>query len=194
MIVLYLGPYRENIAQAIASTGDMVRHHERPLAGDDPLLNGAEYLVSYGFQNILRADVLSRLPGRCINLHISLLPWNRGRDPNLWSVLDNTPKGVTIHLIDEGVDTGDILLQQAVDMQPGDTLRTSYNRLAHSVEALFIEHWPRLRAGDVVPYKQPPGGTVHRTRDRKAVEHLLHTGWDTPIVDLTGYTKTKQHS
>ncbi len=49
-----------------------------------------------------------------INLHISFLPWNRGAHPNFWSFYDDTPKGVTIHLIDEGIDTGAIIYQKEI--------------------------------------------------------------------------------
>ena len=43
---------------------------------------------------------------------MSYLPWNRGADPNFWSILEDTPKGVTIHIMDESIDTGDILYQK----------------------------------------------------------------------------------
>lgn len=194
MNVLYLGPYRRQIAQAIYATGDTVRHTEERIAGSDPLVAGADCLVSYGYRHILRTDVLSRFQGCCFNLHISLLPWNRGADPNLWSILEDTPTGVTIHLIDEGVDTGDILLQHEVSLRADDTLRTSYARLSETVAALFIENWPRLRNGQIVARPQPSGGTEHRMREREAVQSLLHAGWDTPIADIADKRKIERNA
>ena len=71
-----------------------------------------DFAVSYRFRHIVRKPIIEHLRGNIINLHISLLPWNRGADPNLWSFLENTPKGITIHYIDDGIDTGDIIAQK----------------------------------------------------------------------------------
>ena len=73
-------------------------------------------------------------------MHISFLPYNKGADPNLWSYLENSPKGVTIHKIDKGINTGDILLQKEVqDNIETDTLKTSFNRLIDEIVILFNE-------------------------------------------------------
>eukprot|EP00392_Amoebophrya_sp_AT5.2_P019205 g19951.t1 len=63
-----------------------------------------DYCVSYGYRHIIRTPVIEGMfdRKRIINLHISYLPYNRGADPNLWSILERTPPGVTIHHIDEG--------------------------------------------------------------------------------------------
>ncbi|MCL0081308.1 hypothetical protein M1N64_03665 [Peptococcaceae bacterium] len=55
---------------------------------------------------------MDKFQGRAINLHISFLPWNRGADPNFWSFIENAPVGVSIHYLDEGIDTGDRKKQQ----------------------------------------------------------------------------------
>jgi methionyl-tRNA formyltransferase len=143
-------------------------------------------VVSHGYRIILRADVLDRLPDRVINLHISLLPFNRGADPVLWSVLEDTPRGVSIHYIDAGVDTGDLIAQRPVALSDDDTLATAYARHQAELAALFREQWPLLAAGTNRRTPQPPGGTVHRVADRAAVEHLLTEGWETGIAALRG--------
>ncbi|MCD8568399.1 MAG: formyl transferase, partial [Geovibrio sp.] len=71
-----------------------------------------DLIISYSYRYIIGEDVISAMNGGIINLHISYLPWNKGADPNIWSFLENTPKGVTIHKIDEGLDTGEILVQE----------------------------------------------------------------------------------
>jgi methionyl-tRNA formyltransferase len=121
-----------------------------------------------------------------INLHISLLPYNRGADPTLWSVLEDTPAGVTIHYIDEGVDTGDVIAQRPVELTGDDTLATAYAKLQHAMVELFREQWPAISAGTNERAPQPPGGTAHKVADRAAVEHLLTEGWDTPVHALRG--------
>jgi len=81
-----------------------------------------------------------------INLHISLLLWNRGAYPNVWSFLEDTPKGVTIYIIDEGVDTGSILAQKEIYIDENiETLRSSYEKLHREIQALFREKWADIK-------------------------------------------------
>jgi len=168
------------------SFGDEVKNTEQKLSGDSEILDGVDLVVSYGYRHILKKNVLNRFPRRIINLHISLLPFNRGADPNLWSFLEDTPKGVTIHYIAEGVDTGDVLAQQEVTFPPDATLRSTYEELSRATEDLFREVWPEIRSGRRRSFPQPEGGSCHRMRDRARFEHLLTQGWDTPVAQLTG--------
>ena len=109
--------------------------------------NHINFIVSFGCRHIIKKSVLEYLPDRVINLHISYLPWNRGADPNLWSFLEDTPKGVSIHYIDEGIDTGDIIIQKRVSLdEDSETLATSYNKLEMSIIDLFKEIWPNIIA------------------------------------------------
>ena len=93
----------------------------------------ADWIVSYGYRNILKGEVLSRFHNRMINIHISLLPWNRGAEPNFWSWLEQTPKGVTIHRIDPGIGSGEILVQKEM------TFKEEEETLAHFLEKLQTE-------------------------------------------------------
>jgi methionyl-tRNA formyltransferase len=156
------------------------------LTAQSEILEGVDWLVSYGYRYILREKVLEKFPRRAINLHIAYLPWNRGADPNLWSFLEDTPKGVTIHYMDPGIDTGEILAQREVTFGPDETLRTTYDKLTDAMVELFMEVWPEIRTGRRRSFVQPKGGTFHRIRDRAKVEHLLYKGWDTPVSFLIG--------
>jgi len=146
---------------------------------------GADFLVCYRYRHILRPDILACFPDRAVNLHMSLLPWNRGADPNLWSFIEGTPKGVTVHYIDEGIDTGDIIAQREVIFDdPRATLATTYAQLDETLQTLFRETWDAIRSGDCPRRPQPAGGSMHRLRDRDRVAHLLRQGWDTLVADL----------
>lgn len=128
--------------------------------------NHIDFIISYNYRHFIRPDVLECLPGRIINLHISLLPWNRGASPNLWSFIEGTPCGVTIHQIDEGLDTGDILVQQAASFDyEKDTLRSSYDALHCQIQRLFKKHWRDICGQNIPPKKQPSGGSFHRMAD-----------------------------
>ena len=186
MKILLLSPDRPDFVTFLKSFGDEVRTTYKRVRSDSEILKDIDIIVSYGCKHIIKKKLIDRFRNRIINLHISFLPYNRGADPNLWSFLEDTPKGVTIHLIDEGIDTGNILIQREVAMSPTDTLRTSYARLSESIEELFREVWPQIRAGRMKSTVQPSGGSYHYIRDREQYEHLLTKGWDTPVADLIG--------
>lgn len=58
-------------------------------------------IISYSYRYLIKKEIIDFMPTSIINLHISYLPWNRGANPNFWSFVDNTIKGVTIHEIDD---------------------------------------------------------------------------------------------
>ena len=186
MKILLLGPPRPEIIQHITERGDEVKVTEKKLCLETPLIQETDFLISYGYHHILKPDILGNFPNKAINIHISLLPWNRGADPNLWSFLEDTPKGVTIHYLDEGIDTGDILVQTKTEFTNQDTLRSSYDKLTKIAINLFQSSWLKIRDGKINPQPQPVDGSVHRIRDRERYQHLLINGWDTPVVNLIG--------
>jgi len=152
------------------------------------------FLISYNYRFLIKEDVISLLPTRIINLHISYLPWNRGAHPNLWSFLDETPKGVTIHLIDAGLDTGDILVQKEIAIdETKETLKSSYDMLHDAIRELFINHWNLIKNAKVTPLPQPAGGSKHLVKDFESIKGILgQEGWHIPIAELkTRYRKWK---
>ena len=100
------------------------------------------FIISYNYRFIVKQEIINYIKNNIINLHISLLPWNKGADPNVWSLLEDTPKGVTIHIIDEGIDTGPILIQKEVYMDESiETLKSSYKKLHREIQELFKIKW-----------------------------------------------------
>ena len=105
--------------------------------------NNVDIIISYRYRHIIKKDIIN-LNIIIINLHISLLPWNRGSDPNLWSFLDNTKKGITIHYIDEGLDTGDIIYQKEFYFDYKETLVSTYIFLNDEIQKLFITNFDNI--------------------------------------------------
>lgn len=176
---------------------EAVSVHEDKLTESDIGRFAPDLIVSYSYRHILKRAVLDTMPGRFVNLHISLLPFNRGADPNAWSYLDGTPKGVTIHEIDEGVDTGPILVQRPVAIDESkETLASSYGLLHEAMQALFIAHWDDLRAGRIRGRVQSVAGTFHRSDDfARLKEKLLGAeGWNVPIALLRSRYQEIDHS
>ena len=129
--------------------------------------------VSILFDYILQEPFLSLFPKGCVNLHPSLLPYNRGQYPNVWSIVEGTPAGVTLHFVDKGIDTGDVVAQVAVEVLPTDTGESLYRRLEEASIDLFKNTWPILMAGNARRYPQPTGvGSVHRAADTAAIDEI----------------------
>ncbi len=104
-----------------------------------------DLIISYGYKKKINSEIIKKLKKPIINLHIGYLPFNRGFHPNLWSFLDNTPSGVTIHEIDEGLDTGPILFQKKVNFKSdASNFIQTYKILRKEIEKLFIFNFKKL--------------------------------------------------
>lgn len=180
MRVLVLSPYPHHLLPVLYASGDMpIEWDGAPETWPD-----ADFIVSYGYRHIIREPHLSQYRGRMINLHIGFLPWNRGADPNFWSWFENTPKGVSLHAIEAGIDTGPLLGQYFVEFGRGETLRTSYNMLRKAVEALFGSLWSLVRLDRVMYEPQEGTGTSHKKSDAEPWMRFLPQGHDTPVADV----------
>ncbi|MGO9953926.1 MAG: methionyl-tRNA formyltransferase [Dissulfurispiraceae bacterium] len=114
-----------------------------------------EFIIVVAFGKILPRNIL-HLPVRgCINVHASLLPKYRGAAPIQWSLLKGERiTGVTSMLMDEGLDTGDILLQSALEIDENDNSATLFARLADLGAKTLIATLRGIRAGCIKPIPQ----------------------------------------
>jgi methionyl-tRNA formyltransferase len=129
--------------------------------------------ISVFFGYILRPNFLEIFPAGVINLHPAYLPYNRGAYPNVWSIVEDTPAGVTLHYVDDGVDTGDIIAQREIPVEPIDTGETLYRRLEKACVELFKETWPLIRSGQSPRFPQRKDeGTYHRISDIERIDRI----------------------
>lgn len=147
-----------------------------------------DFIISYGYRHILSHSIIEFMQDKIINLHISYLPWNRGADPNFWSWVEDTLKGVTIHQIDKGIDTGDILVQKEVKFSISDrwqeTFQSSYIRLKEEIEDLFMKNWKDIKLKKILPIKQMGKGSYHQVKDKIKYEKYMSDGWLTRINEV----------
>jgi len=107
------------------------------------------------FGRILPSAILSLPPLGCINVHGSLLPKYRGAGPIQWAIINGeTETGITTMLMDEGMDTGAMLLQEAIPITADDTTGTLSPRLAELGGRLLVETIARLKADTLTPQPQ----------------------------------------
>ncbi len=107
------------------------------------------------FGRILPKTILDLPSMGCVNVHGSLLPAYRGAAPVQWALIHgDTETGITTMLMDEGMDTGAVLLQRTVPIEPEDTALELGARMAQAGGALLVETLTRLAAHTVVPRVQ----------------------------------------
>ncbi len=114
-----------------------------------------DLIVVAAYGQILKPQVLNLPKYGCINVHASLLPRWRGAAPVAYAIWHGDEEtGVTIMLMDEGLDTGPILSQRAVPILPEDTQESLSQRLAQVGADLLLETLPRYLAGEIQPQPQ----------------------------------------
>ena len=110
-------------------------------------------VVAYG--KILPKEILDIPPKGCINVHASILPKYRGAAPIQWAVINGDEKtGITTMFMDEGMDTGDIILAKEVNIDKDETTGELWNRLSILGGELLVETLENIENGTVTRIKQ----------------------------------------
>jgi methionyl-tRNA formyltransferase len=157
---------KDNYAEAVART--------RAVAPD--------FVVVAAFGLILRRDLLGEPRHGCVNLHASLLPRHRGMSPVQAAILaGDAETGCTTMLMDEGVDTGDMLLSRSLAIAPDDTAGTLEHKLATLGAPLVVETLRGLLRGDIRPRPQDDAHATYAKRIKK--EHG-RIDWQKRAVDI----------
>lgn len=110
-----------------------------------------------------------------INFHPGYLPYNRGMNPNVWPIVENTPAGVTIHYIDKGIDTGDIIARKKVKVEPWDTADSVYEKTLVDIVKLFKEVWPSIKSKKNKKLRQErlkDNPTFHWAKDINSLDEI----------------------
>ncbi len=142
------------------------------------------YIISYNYKYLIKEDVINYMQGRIINLHTSYLPYNRGSSPNFFSFMEDTPKGVTIHRLEKGLDTGAIYVQKELVFDEGkETFASSYSALIHAMEELFKENWDKIKTGEIEPVLQQGEGSYHTMRDLNEYRAKCDFFWTDNIAE-----------
>ena len=116
-----------------------------------------ELIISVGFRQILPVEIIAYPKQGCINLHGSLLPKFRGHAPINWAIIKGEKEvGITVHYIDENVDTGTIITQRSVPISDEDTATTVYEGTLPIYPQLLMEAVNLIKSGNVMPKKQHP--------------------------------------
>ena len=149
----------------------------RRVRDEDAMVSIREFapdlIVVAAYGQILRPNLLELPRYGCVNIHGSLLPRWRGAAPIQAAILAGDDEaGITIMLMDAGIDTGDMLSQRALPITDDDTAETLFNKLAPLGADLLIETLPKYLSGEIKPHLQPEEGSTY-AKMLKKVDGLL---------------------
>jgi methionyl-tRNA formyltransferase len=146
-----------------------------------------DLLVVVAFGQILPKRLLELPPLKAINVHASLLPRYRGPAPIQWAIINGEEEtGVTTMMMDEGLDTGDILLQQPMTISPEDTSVTLHDKLAREGACLLLETLENLATGKLIPIAQDPNKASYVPMLKKKDGHI---NWERPARDIVNFIR-----
>ena len=144
-----------------------------------------DFIVVSAYGKILPKNILDLPRYGCVNLHGSLLPKYRGAAPVQWSVINgDAVSGVTTMLMDVGLDTGDMLLRETVEIGPEESAGELFDRLAALCPALLIKTLRGLEEGAITPEKQNEAQATYVGMLDKAMAEIDWTKDARTIHDL----------
>lgn len=137
-------------------TTEDVQDELRSLGIDIAILAWWPYIISEELINVANEGFL--------NFHPSLLPYNRGKDPNFWSIVENTPFGVSIHWVEPEIDSGPIAFQRRIEKSWVKTGADLYNTAQEEIVNLFIRNYRRIKNGHIPREPQDDSKATYHER------------------------------
>lgn len=166
----------------------------------------ADIMVVVAFGQILPKEILEMTPYGCVNVHASLLPKYRGAAPIQWSIIDGEAvTGVTTQQMNEGIDTGDILMKAEISMGEKETGGSLHDKLAEAGAKLCVETLEGLQKGEITPIPQGESptpyakmldkqlGNIDWTKSAVEIERLIrglspwpsaYTNWNDKVMKI----------
>ncbi|MFS8930198.1 formyltransferase family protein [Cupriavidus taiwanensis] len=130
------------------------------------LLGDVDLMILAWWPRILPKSLIE-IPRRgVVNFHPSWLPYNRGKHYNFWTIVEDTPFGVSLHLVNEDVDQGDILFQSRIEKSWEDDGGSLYHAAKRAMVALFEAHYEDLVTGNYAARPQDlKAGSFHLAKE-----------------------------
>ena len=150
---------------------------------------GCDLFVSMSFNQIFRRRLIEAPPLGTINCHAGKLPFYRGRNILNWALInDEREFGITVHHVDEGIDTGDIVAQRTFPITDADSYATLLERAYHGCAELLYDAVKQLQSGSA---RRIPQSSIHPvgfycTARREGDERL---SWNQPSRDVFNFVR-----
>jgi len=162
-------PYEEEIYKIFSS--HKIKCHRKIDANSEFFINelksnDIDLVFLLWWSDIIKQKSIDAANLGFINMHPSLLPVNRGMHPYYWSIVDETPAGVSLHFINAGVDDGDILFQKKIETPITMTGDILYDKSVDCIVQLFKDNYDKICTGKLNPKKQDETqSTFHLAKD-----------------------------
>lgn len=128
-----------------------------------------DYVLAFSIhcKQMFPENMVKEIP--CINLHPGLNPYNRGWYPQVFAILNGLPHGATLHVMDEQLDHGPIIDQQAVSICEWDTSRDVYERVQQAEIMLLEKNLPSILQGKISAFPAKGEGNVNLKADFRSL-------------------------
>ena len=135
-----------------------------------------EIIISIASPQIFKRDLI-RSAKHTLNIHAALLPNNRGMMPSFWAMAKGEPEtGVTVHYVDENIDTGDIIIQKKIVIEPNETLHTLQTKVADIGSVALIDAVRILHEGTIVPIRPRGEGSYFSFPTKEGAKQFRKRG------------------
>ncbi len=132
-----------------------------------------DLVILCGWAYILKQSFLSIPTKGVINMHPGFLPYNRGMNPNVWPIVEQTPAGATLHYVTPGVDDGSIIAREEIPIDPTDTGGSLYNKTLYILINLLKKNWNSIKQGSITPFEQEhEQKTFHYAKDLEKIDKV----------------------
>jgi methionyl-tRNA formyltransferase len=168
---------REIVFSSGVDPAAVVRSSDPALLADALAAHRIDLGILAWWPRILKAQTIHAAKAGFLNLHPSLLPFNRGKDYNFWAIVERAPFGVTIHWVTPGVDDGPIAFQRSIDLTWEDTGATTYAKAQDAIVGLFRDSWGDIRTGAIPRIDQSSDtGSFHRRAELEPASEIKLDG------------------
>lgn len=141
-----------------------------------------DIIIVTAYGKILPKKILQAAKFGCINVHASVLPKYRGAAPIQWAVINGESEtGVTIMQMDEGLDTGDILLVKKTPISEDETSQMLFERLSDIGAQALLQALEMIENGAVIPVKQADDGATYAEKITKALSPI---DWNKSALEI----------
>lgn len=148
-----------------------------------------DLFVSMSFNQIFKSDIINTPPMKTINCHAGALPFYRGCNVLTWALInDEKAFGVTCHYVDEGIDTGDIILQRFYEINDNDTYATLLNRASEECAKVLYDAIKTIQYNEIIAIIQsdihPVGMYCGQRRDGDEI-----VNWDQTSREIFNFIR-----
>ena len=136
----------------------------------DEICDRYDLIVSVHCKQMFPPEIVRRV--RCVNVHPGFNPFNRGWFPQVFCILNGMAAGATIHEMDEQLDHGAIVAQEAYEIKSWDTSGSAYANILEIERRLLLDHFAAIREGSYTARPPETEGNLNSRRDFEALRRI----------------------